>query len=53
MVTHEPDMAAYAHRQVHFLDGRIASDVPNAHPTLVAPDAPAAPAPAAAVAQAA
>ncbi len=24
MVTHEPDMALYAHRQVHFLDGRIA-----------------------------
>ena len=23
MVTHEPDMAAYAKRQVHFLDGRI------------------------------
>lgn len=26
MVTHEPDMAAYAHRQVHFVDGRISSD---------------------------
>ena len=26
MVTHEPDMAAYARRIVHFLDGRIASD---------------------------
>lgn len=24
MVTHEPDMAAYAHRQVHFVDGRVA-----------------------------
>jgi putative ABC transport system ATP-binding protein len=49
MVTHEPDMAAYAHRKVHFVDGRIASDVPNAHPTLEAPaaepatDAPAKP----------
>ena len=32
MVTHEPDMAAYAHRQVHFVDGRIARDVANAHP---------------------
>ena len=32
MVTHEPDMAAYAHRQVHFVDGRIARDVPNPHP---------------------
>ena len=27
MVTHEPDIAAYAHRVVSFLDGRIASDV--------------------------
>ncbi len=26
MVTHEPDMAAYAHRIIHFVDGRIASD---------------------------
>lgn len=26
MVTHEPDMAAYAHRTVQFLDGRIRSD---------------------------
>ena len=26
MVTHEPDMAAYASRHVHFLDGRIESD---------------------------
>jgi len=28
-VTHESDMAAYADRIIHFLDGRIASDVPN------------------------
>jgi putative ABC transport system ATP-binding protein len=42
MVTHEPDMAAYAHRQVHFLDGAIASDAPNPHPTLTAPVAQAA-----------
>lgn len=26
MVTHEPDMAAYAHRVVRFVDGRIQSD---------------------------
>ncbi|WP_346899685.1 ABC transporter ATP-binding protein [uncultured Roseibium sp.] len=26
MVTHEPDMAAYAHRIVRFLDGRIVTD---------------------------
>ena len=33
MVTHEADMAAYAHRLIHFLDGRIDSD---ARPTRVA-----------------
>lgn len=37
MVTHEPDMAAYARRMVHFLDGRIARDEANAHPTTQAP----------------
>jgi putative ABC transport system ATP-binding protein len=26
MVTHEPDMAAYARRIVHFVDGRVESD---------------------------
>jgi putative ABC transport system ATP-binding protein len=26
MVTHEPDMAAYARRTVHFVDGRVAED---------------------------
>ncbi|WP_340159799.1 ABC transporter ATP-binding protein [uncultured Hoeflea sp.] len=29
MVTHEPDMAAYADRLVHFVDGRIQSDTLN------------------------
>jgi putative ABC transport system ATP-binding protein len=29
MVTHEADMAAYAHRIVHIVDGRIASDAPG------------------------
>jgi len=29
MVTHESDIAAYAHRVVRFLDGRIESDHPN------------------------
>ncbi len=29
MVTHEPDMAAYARRQVHFLDGLIVPDPPE------------------------
>ncbi|MFO7543794.1 MAG: ABC transporter ATP-binding protein [Thiobacillus sp.] len=29
MVTHEPDMAAYAKRTIHFVDGRVASDQNN------------------------
>lgn len=29
MVTHEPDMAAYAKRQIHFLDGQVASGAQN------------------------
>lgn len=33
MVTHEPDMAAYARRTVRFVDGRVASDTPNAAPS--------------------
>ncbi len=37
MVTHEPDMAAYAHRMVHFVDGRIAKDAVNPTPTTNAP----------------
>jgi putative ABC transport system ATP-binding protein len=32
MVTHEPDMAAYATRVLRFVDGRVASDTPNPHP---------------------
>ena len=42
MVTHEPDMAAYARRRVHFVDGRIAQDVINPNPTMAAPLATAA-----------
>jgi putative ABC transport system ATP-binding protein len=30
MVTHEPDMAAYAGRTIHFLDGLIAANAPSA-----------------------
>jgi len=37
MVTHEPDMAAYARRMVHFVDGRIARDEANLHPAVAAP----------------
>ena len=29
MVTHEPEMAAYAGRMIHFLDGRVVSDETN------------------------
>ena len=29
MVTHEPDIAAYAKRIVHFVDGMVESDTPN------------------------
>jgi putative ABC transport system ATP-binding protein len=37
MVTHEPDMAAYARRLVHFLDGNIARTTVNPHPVEAAP----------------
>ena len=33
METHEGDMAQYAKRIVHFVDGVVASDARNAHPT--------------------
>ena len=36
MVTHEPDMAAYARRIVRFVDGRVASDQRHARPTQAA-----------------
>ena len=39
MVTHEPDMAAYARRMVHFVDGRIVKDEVNANPTTTMPAA--------------
>jgi len=38
MVTHEPDMAAYARRMVTFIDGNIASDTINPNPITAAPD---------------
>jgi putative ABC transport system ATP-binding protein len=37
MVTHEADMAAYARRVVHFVDGRIDSDGPNPQAAPAAP----------------
>ncbi len=42
MVTHEPDMAAYAHRLVHFVDGRIDDDTQNPQPTVTVTSVPAA-----------
>jgi putative ABC transport system ATP-binding protein len=41
MVTHEPDMAAYAKRLVRFVDGRIQSDTPNHLPLHRPADRPA------------
>ena len=38
MVTHESDMAAYARRVVHFVDGNIARDMVNLHPTHITSD---------------
>ncbi len=40
MVTHEPDMAAYARRIVHFVDGHIDSDTRNPAPAALAAAAP-------------
>jgi putative ABC transport system ATP-binding protein len=53
MVTHESDMAAYARRTVRFVDGRIADDSVNAHPTTAAPDTASPPVPPAAAGAAA
>ena len=36
MVTHENDIAAHAGRVIHFLDGKIDTDVQNGHPILPA-----------------
>jgi putative ABC transport system ATP-binding protein len=35
LITHEEDIAAYAKRQIRFLDGRISSDTANRAPTRV------------------
>ncbi len=37
LVTHEPDIAAHAHRGVRMRDGKIASDERNPTPTAVKP----------------
>jgi putative ABC transport system ATP-binding protein len=36
LVTHEPDVAAHAHRVIHIRDGKVEKDVANAHPETVA-----------------
>jgi putative ABC transport system ATP-binding protein len=36
MVTHDPDMASYAHRQVRFHDGMLVADEPTSHAAAVA-----------------
>lgn len=38
LVTHEPDIAQYAHRHITFKDGRIISDKRNANPKNAAQD---------------
>jgi len=40
MVTHEPDMAAYAKRIVHFVDGTVESDRINPEPAAMQQTAP-------------
>ncbi|MEY3052940.1 MAG: hypothetical protein RLY31_2725 [Bacteroidota bacterium] len=35
LVTHEPDIAGYAHRVVRLIDGRISSDEVNPHPVRI------------------
>ncbi len=42
MVTHEAEMAAYAKRIVHFVDGMVDNDTPNPHPAGLHEAAPAA-----------
>lgn len=34
MITHEPDIAAYAGRSIHFKDGKVIDDRKNSSPTL-------------------
>ena len=34
MITHEPDIASYAGRSIHFKDGRVVDDQKNLSPTL-------------------
>jgi putative ABC transport system ATP-binding protein len=36
MITHEPDIASFAKRDIHFRDGRIVDDHENSAPTVAA-----------------
>jgi putative ABC transport system ATP-binding protein len=36
MITHEPDIASFAKRNIHFRDGRIVDDHKNSTPTIAA-----------------
>jgi putative ABC transport system ATP-binding protein len=36
MITHEPDIASFAKRNIHFRDGRIVDDHKNSSPTAAA-----------------
>ena len=31
VITHEPEVAEYATRQIHFRDGKVAQDIKNEH----------------------
>ena len=36
MITHEPDIASFAKRNIHFKDGRIVDDHENSAPAVAA-----------------
>jgi putative ABC transport system ATP-binding protein len=36
MITHEPDIASFAKRNIHFRDGRIVDDHKSSAPTIAA-----------------
>jgi ABC-type lipoprotein export system ATPase subunit len=36
MITHEPDIASFAKRNIHFRDGKIVDDYKNSTPSIAA-----------------
>jgi ABC-type lipoprotein export system ATPase subunit len=40
LVTHEAEIAAYAHRTIHIRDGEVERDVASEHPPVHAAPAP-------------